>query len=430
MRSFLYNPRLERRFVIISYVLLFAIYISMSLHFPVSVLSTLVHDDAWYMKNAQTIIAGHWFGHFNQMTLIKGPGYSYFLALNYLLGVPVSLSTALLYLAACTGLVWVARRAGVQKPLAWALFVFLLFQPAEFPVRIIRDNIYTSLSMITISGWAYLTLNTGKGAHRLFVAMSGLSAGLYWITREEGVWILPSLLILGLFGVIVAFKNKTSLGFLSKGVAIYVGFAALPILSTGLVNYVKYKSFQVVDFKSSAFAHAVNVLNAVNVGEEIQFLPVPLKKREAMYKVSPAFQELEPYFENEGKGWTQFGCKLYPQTCGDYAAGWFMWALRDGVASRGYYASPRAAEGYYNRLSHEIEIACADGRLSCSKSSVFVHAENARQRCPSPARKISRIHPVIDLPGAYSNNSRSQLIYLAANDQHSRFSRKSANCTA
>ena len=360
------KPELKRKIVIVLYTLVSVSYISLSLHLPISVLATAMHDDAWFIGHAENIVAGRWFGGFNNMTLIKGPAFSYFLALNYLFGLPVNASTALLYLSACTAFVWVAWRVGLPKPLVWALFIFLLFQPGEFPLRVVRDNIYTSLTLIAVSGWAYLTLDDEEEWHRLFLATSGSAAGLYWITREEGIWILPGLIILGLYGVIVAFKNKKGLMPLSKSAAIYLGFAAIPILTTGLVNYAKYGSFQIVDFKSAAFARAVNTLNSVNVGDEIQYVPVPFKKREVIYQVSPAFKELEPYFQIEGKFWTQFGCQIYQQTCGDYAGGWFIWALRDGIGRLGYYNTPQTAERYYNRLSREIELACADGRLSCS----------------------------------------------------------------
>ena len=365
--SFVRRFRFGYTFYLISYILVSLIYISLSLHFPVFVVTIYAHDDMFYMTKAQSIAAGQWLGPFNQMTLVRGPGYSLFLALNYLLGFPVSLSTALLYLAACTGFVWIARRAGLQKPLAWGLFVCVLFQPWEFPNLILRENIYTPLVLFTISGWAYVTLSEGKGRHKLFVAISGIAAGMYWITREEGVWIMPGLIILGVYGVIVTSRNKTLLS-LQLGAALFFGFAALPVLATGLMNYVKYGSFQIVDVKSSAFERALSALNSVTVGDEIQYVPVPFKKREAIYKVSPAFSELQRFFE---RGNPDNLCKLWLSVLSAYLRG-LRWRLvhvcpprRRG---RAWLLQIPADRGriYYNRLSREVELACADRRLSCS----------------------------------------------------------------
>ena len=416
------NKQSERRLDIFVYTTISLTYILFAVSLPLYLAEYNIHDDAWYIRNAESIVSGHWLGGFNQMALIKGPGYSYFLALNYLLGVPVTLSTAWLYLSACTLLVRVARQLGMQKPLAWALFVFLLFQPAEFSLRIVRDDIYTSLTMIALSGWAYLTLGSEKESPKLLLAITGFAAGLYWITREEGVWILPGILVLGLCGAIMRFRRGGSLFSLSMGAAIYLASGVIPILATALMNYAAYGAFQIVDLKSSAFMRAMNALNSVNVGDEIQFVPVPQKKREAIYKISPAFNELYSYLEKDGKHWANLVCGEYKSTCGDYSGGFFVWALRDGLASLGYYSSPQAAERYYNRLSDEIELACADGRLSCSKSPIGLMprvAPGTFQAVPATISEAFRLStyriPMIDFASSPASPHRAETVNFLGN---------------
>lgn len=352
------------------YVALALLYVSMAMHLPVSIYTGNTHDDAWFISRAESILAGQWLGEFNNMTLIKGVGYSYFLVFNSLLGTPITLTLATLYLAACFFLLYVLKNAGLHRLLALCLFVVLIFQPALFPTRIIRDNVYFSLFLISVSGLIYATLCRGVKDGFILLGASGFCFGLFWMTREEGVWVLPGFAFIVLYSLFLNVKEPRSLWLRIKALSVYILGALILLFMTGLLNLFVYGSFQNVDVKSSSFVNVLNALNKVKVGEEIPYVPVPQKKRELIYKVSPAFRELQPYFEAAGKSWTLVGCKTYTHTCGDYAGGWFLWALRDGASYLGYYQDPASAAKYYERIVEEINLACNSGRLVCASSPV------------------------------------------------------------
>ncbi len=352
------------------YGVLALLYISFAMHSPVTLYAHMVHDDAWFIGNAEKILAGQWLGAFDQMTLIKGLGYSYILVLNNLLDIPITLSLATIYLFACLFFVGVLREIGLGKIPALLLFCLLIFQPALFPGRIIRDNVYFSLLLISFSGLIYSSV-CDPGRRRLVViALSGLCFGVFWITREEGVWISPGFVAIFLYFMYKSAKKNGSCKSKVKAVFIYISFAAVPIISTACINYYIYGKLQIVDVKQADFVNVLNTLNSVDVGEDIQYVPVSKAKREAIYKASPAFKELEPYFEGTGMGWTDPGCKVYQHTCGDYAGGWFMWALRDGVASLGYYRTPMLAANFYRRIVEEVSTACSNGALKCKENPI------------------------------------------------------------
>lgn len=352
------------------YVTFALLYVSLAMHLPVSIYTGTGagHDDSWFVSRAENILAGEWLGTFNNMTLIKGVGYPYFLVFNNLLGTPITLTLAMLYLAACFFFICVLRNAGLHRLIALCLFVVLIFQPALFPTRIIRDNIYFSLFLISVSGLIYAALHRGVNDRFILVGASGFCFGLFWITREEGVWVLPGFAFIVLYSLVLNGKEKRSLGLLIRALSIYILGALTPLFITGLLNLAAYGSFQNVDVKNSSFVNVLNALNKVEVGEEIPYIPVPQKKREVIYKVSPAFRELQTYFEDTGKGWTLPGCEIYKHTCGDYAGGWFLWALRDGASYLGYYKDPASAAKYYERIVREINLACNDGTLMCASN--------------------------------------------------------------
>ena len=346
-------------------------YLVLAMNLPVSIYTGAVHDDALFWGNAYQIVSGNWLGAYNQMTLAKGPGFPLFLAANAVLGIPITLLIALLYLFACWLIANTLRAMGLNKYLVLSIFVVILFHPALFPLGIIRDNIYPALSLIIISGVIRLVFAPQQHDRRLVsIVPYGLVLGFFWITREEGIWIVPGLLILLFLKAFQLKKQNLPIKDIFYRFACFSLAATMFVSLIALINYHEYGKFEAVDFQGKAFSRALKSLNSVDVGSDLPYLPVSFDKRQKIYKISPSFSQLKDYFEDKGKGWTSFGCKIYPWTCGDYAGGWFMWALRDAVASKGYYESPMRAAEFYNNITKEIETACDIGVIKCRSNPI------------------------------------------------------------
>ena len=349
-------------------------YLILAMNLPVSIYTGADHDDALFWGNAYQIVKGNWLGAYSQMTLAKGPGFPLFLAANAVLGIPVTLLIALLYLFACGLIANTLRELGLNRYLVLTIFVVILFHPELFPIRIIRDNIYPALSLIIISGVIRLVFAPLQQDRRLVsVVPYGLVFGFFWMTREEGIWIVPGLLILLFLKAFQLKKQNLPIKDIFYRFACFSLIATLFVSLIALINYHNYGKFEVVDFKGKAYSQAVKSLNSVDVGSDLPYVPVSFDKRQEIYKVSPTFSQLKDYFEDKGKGWTSpgsDGCKIYPWTCGDYAGGWFVWALRGAVASKGYYESPVRAAEFYNNITKEIETACDIGLIKCRANPV------------------------------------------------------------
>lgn len=397
------NIKIAPYYFVLPYALLSLFYLGLALNLPVSIYSTAIHDDAWFIQNAENILKGRWLGDYSQMTLIKGPGYAYFLALNKLLHLPIALSIACLYIFACLFTAYIFRIAGASALLTIVLFTVLLFEPSQFPMRIIRDNIYPALTLITISGLAYIAINHPSNKNRILIILAGTFSGLFWITREEGLWIIPGALVLMLYGCISRIKKNCQLIIFLKNLAIFYLFALTPIFITIGINYIRYHSTNIVETKGTNFVRAINAINSVDIGQEIPFLPASHQKRQAIYQISPSFSELRTYFDVDGKAWTQPGCAMYPHTCGDYASGWFMWALRDGVSKLGYYESSKKADDFYNQILREVENACKENILKCNDSflpyapQINTSTLNNVVRSANNAINLTLYHPPLPL---------------------------------
>jgi len=289
--------------------------------------------------------------------------------LNNLIGVPVTLSIAVFYLLSCVVLVKVLENLQVSKYLSFFMFILILYQPVLFPMRVIRDTIYHSLTLFVVAGAIYLVSNNRTRMTYAYAGLFGIMLGFFWVTREEGVWIMPGIGLLVVYALIRSVREN-EIQHYSKVLFVYIFGAVSPVLAISVVNYHEYGVFETVDTKETAYVKALNKLYSVSIQHEIPYIPVPRSKRELIYQVSPTFKTLENYFEVAGKGWSQHGCGIYPHACNDYAGGWFTWAFRDAVASQGHYTSPDKANEFYNNIYTEIDTACKDGVIKCQSSLI------------------------------------------------------------
>lgn len=344
------------------------LFVALVMRLPIALFADAGHDDAWFWHHAQALVSVKWFGAYSQYTLMKGTGYSFFLAANSLLGTPLSMAQALLYSGACGLLALGLHRATGRLWMALALFVLMQWHPMALAWdRVIRDNVSAAQVILVLACTVHLLFVAHATRTRLFWATAaGVSLGWFWLTREDGIWIVPGLGVLFLGRCLQGDRERAlAMRTAMDGVVLAGAFAAV-LAGLASLNWIAYGRFETVDFKGAAYGNAVRALQQVRVGEPVPYVPVPAKVRREVYAASPTFAQLEPYFEDAGRGWTQPGCAVYPDSCGDYAGGWFIWALRDAVASVGAYRTPLDAAAFYRRIASEVDDACADGRLQCT----------------------------------------------------------------
>lgn len=352
------------------YVMFAFAYVVLAMNMPIS-LSSGPFDDGLFMKIGYQIANGNWLGPYSQMTLAKGPGYPIFLAINSWLGFPVTLTMTLLYVFACALMARTLLDLGMNRYIVFITFIVILFHPELTPSRIIRDSIYPALTLIVVSGVIHLIFTPQHQKINFSrILLFGICFGFFWVTREEGIWIVPSMLLMLAIKFFQLKKQNITVNYLLARIAIFSFSALIFIWLIALTNNFIYGRFEVVDIKGTAFSQANDILNSVDVGDEVPRIPVSFKKRQKIYEVSPTFLQLKDYFEVTGKGWTEHGCRIYPETCGDYAGGWWMWAFRDAVASKGYYDSPIRAADFYNKITKEVEEACRSGVIKCHRNII------------------------------------------------------------
>ena len=339
-------------------------------------ISNAHHDDGLFMRLAGHLARGEWLGPYDQMTLAKGPAYPMFIAMNFWAGLPLGLSQQILYLVAC--LLVVAALAPVLKP-GWArlgVLLLLFYNPLTYEgeqmTRILRQHLTVPLALIVIAGLIALVLKRKDFRWEVngpWAVLTGSALGVFFLTREEGIWIMPAVAMVAVAMLVEAVLRGKAATVRAALVWVAVGLTAwIPITWVSLQNQKHYGWYGTVDFKADEFAAAMGALMRVEEGPNLPYVRVSAEARRAIYGVSPAFAELEPHLES---GWIAdkwMESTRFPREEGQYLTGWFGWALRDAIAEAGYASNPQMFLAFCERVATEINEACEQGLVAAGRA--------------------------------------------------------------
>jgi len=331
-----------------------------ALHQPVVLFADAQRDDAYFSRSAESIMAGHWLGPYNDVTLIKGPAFTYFLVLNKFVGLPVTASLALLQIAAALAIAWALFR--VLKPSqGWLLLTFtvLLWSPGVVPTRVIRDAFVPQLLILAIAVLIAALFARTRTRTMLLALPAGLLIGLFWIAREDSVWVVPGVLLLMIVGGWGVWRRgRAQWARAAICIGVVIGAAAVPELATAAMNAKQYGVFPVINYTGASFQDALSQLDRIEVGPEIWRVPVSHEALEAAYAASPALADLKPYLDKTTPWWAAHACDPAQGPCVDIRGGWFPWALREAAESAGHFSSLSETKRYFTQVADEIGRAC------------------------------------------------------------------------
>jgi hypothetical protein len=343
-------------------------YVIVTVHTPIALYPGRPHDDGLYMRLGRSLAEGRWLGGFNQFTLMKGPGYPAFLAVANWLGISVSMAHALFHCFAITFFVAICQRFIKSYLISGVFLILLLWHPISlsgYLLRVLREEIYYGQTLLVLGTMLWILFGPLEARRRLLWAgVAGAVLGWFWLTREEGLWILPGLVLLLLVAGLHAFRQHR-VRELVVPMLVVAGVFGATQLGFSSVNRLVYGKFVGVDVKEGNFRRALGAIDSVRSGGTKPFVSITHAAMQRVYMVSPAFASLASYFDGPGKGWESWGCQFHPSACGEVGSGWFMWALRDAAAVTGHYASPAEASAFFGQIADEISVACQRGALEC-----------------------------------------------------------------
>jgi hypothetical protein len=364
-------PRLNRQPACLHALAIVSIlaYVFIYVNLPMFLFPGVGHDDGLYISHARDIVSGHWLGPYSQFTLMKGPGYSLFLALISLFGIPVALAHSVLYGLSVWLLSYATNR--ILNSVFFSLIVLevLLWHFGPHSMRVVRDTIVTPQILIVFS-LLVLALFVLRGAGSVALAsLAGSVFSWFWITREDGLIALPAIAVLFACAFHKAYSGQRSVKFPLKVLAGFVSLCIATLAVVCIINLRVYNTFTSVDIKGN-FESAFEALESVKPDIYSPYAAVSRSSRDKISKISPTFAQLHQLIDGPPgsspiEKWKKPSCDFNTAVCGDYANGWFIWALRDAVALHGDYSSAHAATAFYMKVQSEVKSACSSGVIAC-----------------------------------------------------------------
>jgi hypothetical protein len=368
------TSRLER--LILTYcIAMCVLYALVAVHTPMTMLAYAPHDDGLFIKLGQYLSEGQWLGPYDSYTLMKGPGYPGFLAVSNWLGLPISLTHALFHCAAVLLVGFVAFSYTRSLLLSGMLFTLLLWHPftlGEFR-HVLREQIYPGQALIVFAATTMALIVSRRTAQVGWAVLAGTCLGWFWLTREEGVWLLPTIGTLAAVAVLHALKagRFRAFGAAVLPLLIMIGIFATIQIGFRVANWAAYGKFVGLEVNEANFQRAMTALQSVRSGGVKPFVSITREGRESVYAISPAFASLRTYLETDGPMLGKVeGCQMYPESCGEMHAGWFLWILRAAAEADGHIKSPAAAADFFGELADEVDTACDRGVLKCDAGPI------------------------------------------------------------
>ena len=324
-------------------------------------------DDELMFRAAQSISAGQWLGPYDWLTLSKHAFFAVWLAACNALHIPYLAAGQLLAcgaaLASALAFAPVLRRYK-SRFLVFALLAFSPAVSASFTLRVYRDNIFPALCMFFFAGLCGWALRwRGPLAKGLpWLGMAGVGLALAWLTREDGMWLLPFAAAGSLILLITALRAALPAAQkLARCAAMAIPFALLAagLLAFSAVNYAYYGVFTVSDFSSGGFSAAMGAMTRVEAGQWQPLVSVNAAARQLLYEKVPALAPLEKWLEEDDDLQNSYrNPKL-----DDYQSGSFYWAIRKAAWYEGVYDSAQKAEAYWQGVADTINELCDAGEL-------------------------------------------------------------------
>ncbi len=346
--------------------------------FPLYAIGSGNADEFLFIRLAAALRRAHWLGAYDHFIMVKGIFYPAFIAVTSLLHIPLKVAEHLVYLAVAGGFSFLCYRLAHNRALAVIVFGALALNPALWThslARVIRDGLYISLALGVIVTLAALWSEDCSRKVRIALALlAGGFAAAFWLTREEGIWLIPAILVLAAFTSLALYMDgrpRAEKRVAARKAGIATGLAGITaaaiVAVVALINFALYGVFTDVEFRAPGFLSAYGALSRVKHEHWQRHVVVPRDVREKVYAVSEAAATLRPGLEGKiGEQWIKAGCAAQPiKPCADILGGWFIWALRDAAAFAGHHSSGGDAETFYARMAREIDNACDAGKLDC-----------------------------------------------------------------
>ena len=206
-----------------------------------------------------------------------------------------------------------------------------------------------------------------------FAIVGGLTLASLWLTREDGIWILPFVMVVLILTIVLIlikyFKEKNiKLNKLLIKTIVVITPMIILVLSLNVVrllNYNKYGVFIYNEINDGYFGKVIKTIYSVKTDEDIQYVTVTRNKINMLYNYSETLNSIKPELEKSMDSWDY--CDRKP---GDTQVedGWFWWALKGAAESANMYDDAKKSDEFYKNVYEELNKAIKEGKIETQMS--------------------------------------------------------------
>jgi len=405
MKNILNNFSLKKFSLLYFFIIFSLIKLIFYYFIPLNILANAPHDDLLFYKLGKSISDFNWLGDYDQLTLIKGPIYPIFLSFSILLNIPLRLLEGILSLLASVYFLNSTSKIFSTNRSKLIIFVLINFFPFVFTsleYRILRDSIYIYLFLFIISDIFFIIYHSTDKLKVIFSRFYSLGffIAIFNLTREEGIWILPGMLIF-IISIYLINKNFKFI-FVLLSITFISYFVTISLFKT--INFYNYNSTILNTFKDDNFDYGYSSLFRIKHNSDIKRISVPKESWDVIFDISPSANSLKDYIYGSAyQGWVLTACDAirnqHPDednpNCEDgMLTGYLMMALIDGLLQAGY-DSPQKVSHVMKKIGDEISLYCKTKTNLCNDAPF-------KMMPPSTFKTMTLYDTLIKLPHAYN----------------------------
>ncbi len=254
------------------------------------------------------------------------------------------------------------------------IYLVLLFNPVSYAFwtlqRVYRNGITLAQVLFVIGSLFALYQRRDKKIKNMlpYAIVAGIALASLWLTREDGIWILPFVLVVMIIvlGTLVysVLKNKKHI---TKELVAKMVVTVLPLIilvislhTVRCINQQVYGVYVYNEINDGYFGKVIKAIYSVKTEEDIQYVTATREKLHRIYPYSETLNSIQPQLEASMEAWD-----YNDRHPGDTQVedGWFWWALKEAGEKAGIYENAQKADAFYKNVYEEIEKAKKEGNL-------------------------------------------------------------------
>lgn len=330
------------------------------------------HDDRLMVDMADSLLKGEWLGVYFERTLVKGLFFPLFLAVNRILAIPYSIALPAFYGFGCIIFILGIKKLFKSEFPLYLIFVMLVFNPISFAdetyLRVYRNSLSAAQTLILTGSLIGLYLNRFEKISLIafWAMLSSFGLASLWHTREDGIWIMPFVLVvivITLASIFLKGPLPDKIGDkLKRSIWVIAPLLLLFLSSTfiSLINQSYYGIYTTNELNNSHFTDTIKLIYAVKADEDVYRCSVPRSTMAKLYHVSPSLKSIEDELEASLDRWSWYDKDAPVRQVED---GFFFWAFREAIAEAGYYENAQKANDFYAQIYEELNEAFEKGLL-------------------------------------------------------------------